>query len=337
MAFGESIPAGERDLHEKIAREIAEIQGERARRGGPVERVTHVKQHVGVVGELRVTAPPAARHGVFTEGDRRWPVYVRFSNGAGRRQPDGAPDARGFAVKLVGVPGTKLIEGLEHELTQDFLFIDNPTIPFKGPEEFMTFLRAAKDGPGKLLPRLIAGFGFGTAFSLLWGAVTAKKLTSFATHAFHTAAPIAFGSSAAKLALFPETEGGPAPRAKGGDYLRDDLLARLRAGALEWSLRATFFVDERTTPIEDASVEWSGPWTELARLTLPKQDPDSPRGREIETLVANLSFDPWHASEAHRPLGAIMRARRAAYAPSVIGRKAAPEPKSVLALDASAR
>ncbi|HEX6275411.1 MAG TPA: catalase [Polyangiaceae bacterium] len=333
MAFGEIIPPGESEFFRKIATEIAEIQAERVRRGGPAERVTHVKQHLGAVGELAVTAPPEARHGVFAELDKRWPVYARFSNGSGRRQPDGAPDARGFALKLVGVPGSKLIEGLENEVTQDFLFIDSPALPFRGPEAFMTFLRAAKDGPAKLLPRLIAGFGFGTAFGLLWKAVTAEKMTSFATHPFYTAAPIAFGGTAAKLGLFPEPDGVAARPVKGGDYLRDDLLGRLRAGALVWSLRAQRFVDERSTPIEDASVEWKSPWLELGRLTLAQQDVDTPRGREIEALVAGLSFDPWHAIEAHRPLGAIMRARRAAYAPSVIGRRAAPEPRSVLALE----
>ena len=90
--------------------------------------------------------------------------------------------------------------------------------------------------------------------------------------------------------------------------------------------------DEATTPIEDASVVWSGPWLDLATLTLPQQDPDSARGREISELVSGFSFDPWHATEAHRPLGAIMRARAVAYAASAIARQASPEPKSVLSL-----
>lgn len=327
MAFGETIPAGEDELLRKIGEEIAEIQ--RSRSGQPA-RVTHVKQHLGVAGELVVTAEPSAQHGVFAEAGKRWPVYVRFSNGSGRRQADGAPDVRGFALKLVGVPGKKLIEGLENEMTQDFLFIDAPAIPFHGPEEFMAFLRAAKDGPVKLLPRLISSFGLGRGLGILWGAATAEKVKSFATHAFHTGAPIAFGASAAKLGLFPARNAGEDPPVGGADYLREDLVARLTQGPLSWSLRAQRFVDQATTPIEDAAAEWSGPWVELGTLTLPRQNTDSARGKEISTLVNTLSFDPWHTTEDHRPLGAIMRARRVAYAPSVIGRKAAAEPKSVL-------
>ena len=61
-----------------------------------------------------------------------------------------------------------------------------------------------------------------------------------------------------------------------------------------------------------------------------KQDPDSARGKEIEALVESFSFDPWHAVEELRPLGAIMRARSAAYRESTIERKAADEPETVL-------
>ena len=331
MAFGESIPPDESEALRKLADEISAIQSERVKRGMPAERVNHAKQHVGAVGELRVTAPPEARYGVFAEPDRRWPVYARFSNGSGRRQADGAPDARGFALKLVGVPGPKLIDALRDAVTQDFLFIDSPKIPFRGPDEFMKFVRAAKDGPATLLPRLVAGFGLFRALGILWGAISAEKVRSFATHAFHTGAPLAFGDTAAKLGLFPLSSELATPSVGGGNYLRDDLVARLRAGEVAWALRAQRFSDERTTPIEDASVEWTGPWVELGVLTLAKQDPESPRGKEISEVVSGLSFDPWHAIAEHRPLGSIMRARRVAYAPSVIGRKAAPEPTSVLA------
>ena len=106
-----------------------------------------------------VEAPESGAGGRVREPGQRWPVYARFSNGSSAHQPDKAPDVRGFALKLVGVPGKKIIAGLEQEATQDFLFIDQPAIAFRNPDEFMTFVRAAKDGPLKLLPRLIAGFG----------------------------------------------------------------------------------------------------------------------------------------------------------------------------------
>jgi hypothetical protein len=332
MAFGETLTSGETEAFQSLAQELTEIQNERAAERGSFARALHVKQHLGAVGELVVKAPDAARSGVFGMSGRSWPVYVRFSNGSSRHQADEKPDVRGFALKLVGVPGKKLIQGLESEQTQDFLMIDTPALPFANPDEFMAFVRAAKDGPKKLLPRLIKSFGFSRATAIIWGAVSKPKVRSYATHAFHTAAPIAFGKSAAKLALFPVVNGtpAPAPPKKGDDYLQQDLIARLRQGPLSWTMRARMFIDETQTPIEDARVEWQGPWVDLATLTLPRQDAESERGREISDLVSQLSFDPWHATEEHRPLGSMMRARRVAYGASVIARKAAPEPKSVL-------
>ncbi len=333
MAFGETISPDEDARFRGFADELIAVQNARsAERGGKKERALHVKQHFGAVGELLVKAPEPARHGVFSITGKSWPVYVRFSNGSSRPQADKQPDVRGFAVKLVGVPGTKLIEGLEDAQTQDFLFIDSQAIPFRTPDEFMMFQRAAKDGPGKLLPRLIGSFGFSRALGILWGAITAEKVKSYATHAFHTAAPIAFGKTAAKLGLFPAETNAAGAESSGDDYLRRDLSARLEQGPLSWVLRAQLFVDEASTPIEDTSVEWAAPWVDLATLTLPKQSLDSERGREISELVSRFSFDPWHTTEEHRPRGAIMRARKVTYGASVIGRGAAAEPTSVMSV-----
>ncbi|HEX3851826.1 MAG TPA: catalase [Polyangiaceae bacterium] len=328
MGFHETIAADESLRFEGYGGELAELQKKRA--GSPAHAL-HLKAHLGAVGEFTVNAAEGARCGVFDQKGEAFPVYVRFSNGSSHRQSDKEADVRGFAVKLVGVEGQKLISGLEHEQTQDFLFINDPAIPFRDPQEFMAFVRAAQGGPALLVPKLFLGVGIGRGFSILKRALSSPKVESYATHAFHTAAPIAFGDSAAKLGLFPISS--PVfPASKGDGALREDLVARLRNGPLSWSLRAQLFVDDTSTPIEDASLVWSGPWLDLGTLTLPKQDPDSARGQEISALVETLSFDPWHSLEAHRPLGAIMRARAVAYRHSVLGRKAAAEPKTVLSL-----
>ena len=52
---------------------------------------------------------------------------------------------------------------------------------------------------------------------------------------------------------------------------------RLAAGPLHWDLELQFFVDEATTPIEDASRTWPDaetPIVTVARLTLPQQGAD---------------------------------------------------------------
>ena len=158
------------------------------------------------------------------------------------------------------------------------------------------------------------------------------KIPSMATGTFYTCVPLRYGEDACKLSIVPLQPPAPPP-AKGYGSLRDDLIARLKSGPLEWSLRVQLFIDEATTPLEDASVEWpeaKAPFREIGRVVVQQQDVTSARGQEIEALVEQLSFDPWHSVEALRPLGAVMRARSAAYRESTIERKAVAEPETVL-------
>jgi hypothetical protein len=85
---------------------------------------------------------------------------VRFSNGSAGHAPDRAPDVRGIALKIVGVPGKKLIQGLEEAKTQDFLGILTNSVPFRNPKEFVGVVLAAAGSPLLLLPRMIGALGF---------------------------------------------------------------------------------------------------------------------------------------------------------------------------------
>jgi hypothetical protein len=329
MNWTERIAPDEQARFDGYAAELRELARKNAR-GNKPGRALHLKAHVGAVGELEVgELPPALRVGPFAKPGR-WPLYARFSNGSGARQHDGTPDVRGVALKLVGVPGKKIIPGLQEKKTQDFLFIHTPATPFVGPDDFVELVRAASKGKALLPLRLLAAFGPVKGLRVIQRLLSMPAVGSLATARFYTALPLRFGETAAKLALLPQTSGGAL--AKGKDFLRDDLVQRLKAGPVEYRLQAQLFVDEPTTPIEDASVEWpaaKAPWVDLGTVRIAQQDVASARGQQIEGLVESLSFDPWHAVEELRPLGAMMRARSAAYRESVLQRKAADEPESI--------
>jgi hypothetical protein len=79
-------------------------------------------------------------------------------------------------------------------------------------------------------------------------------------------------------------------------------------------VRAQFCIDLATMPIEDASVAWpesESPYIAVARITVPRQDAWSPAS--VKEIDDGLSFSPWHGLAAHRPLGSVMRARKATY------------------------
>lgn len=326
----ENIPADEAERFERHARELRALQQARASAQG-MGRALHARAQAGVEAELTVLAdvPEHARVAFFgAPGTYR--AYVRFSNGSGLRQPDRKPDVRGVAIKIFGVPGKKLIPGLEDARTQDFLLIHTPAMPVRNADEFFALIRAARN-PLLLLPRLLLGLGPVRALQILprLARGLSTPVTSLATTRYYSAVPIRFGAYAAKLMIEPHARAEGDGKASMPEDLGAELAERLRRGPVSYDLRAQFFRDEQRTPIEDASVEWraeDAPFVTLARLTLPAQDMASERGRRVVESIEQLSFDPWHAVEELRPLGNVMRARNPAYRESTMARGAAPDP-----------
>jgi hypothetical protein len=109
--------------------------------------------------------------------------------------------------------------------------------------------------------------------------------------------------------------GATGPRAVDDGLSTQDLVAGFFSrDSAEYALRAQLCTDTGQMPVEDASVPWPeelSPHQTVAVLHLPAQDPYSDARRRYADDV--LSFSPWHALAAHRPLGSIMRSRRAAY------------------------
>jgi hypothetical protein len=334
----ETIPAGEEAIFTAYAESLRALQRGGAH-GGKAARALHAKGSVGALAELSIAGdiPAYARQGLFAKpGTYR--AYVRYSNGSGKRQPDAIGDVRGVAIKVCGVEGKKVIPGMEKAKTQDFLMIRTPAIPFRDAHEFVKVVTAAAGNPLLVLPRLFARIGVARAFSLL--PVLAKSvgapMLSLATTPYFSAAPVRCGAYAVHYALEPGAKDPPSKPGASPDYLAEEMAGRLRAGPIACDLRLQFYVDAKSTPIEDASVEWReevSPFVTVGRLTLPQQDLFSARGRHVSDYIETLSFDPWHALEEHRPLGNVMRARNHAYRLSTQERQAAPEPDGTETFD----
>ena len=302
---------------------LSAIQAKRDAKGTPA-RALHAKANLGVEAELVVLPDVGAdaKVGMFAE-PATYRALVRYSNGAPRHQPDKKPDVRGIAVKVLGVPGKKVIPGMEDVTTQDFLAIRTAATPVRDAEEFIKLVRAAQT-PALLPFRLIGSLGFGRAITVIKAALAGFKVPTapLAATTYYSALPIAFGPYAAQYVFRPHD---PLTVTAGGS-LGDELAARLRVSPVVYDLCVKFYVDPKSTPIEDASVEWKGELVPVARLTVPVQDASSARGQKIQETIDHLAFDPWHARTDLRPLGNMMRARNHAYRASTQGRNAAPEP-----------
>ncbi len=323
----EQIGPDETARFEKLAEVLRGFQQQHASKV-PVARGLHAKGQAGAEASFTVLPglPDPVRVGLGAKpGTYR--ALVRYSNGKPSHQSDRKPDVRGIAVKVIGVPGKKIIPGMEDETTQDFLAILGTSTPFRDADEFVWFVAAAAS-PATLIFKAIAKFGPWRALGLIKKLVQSatRKIDSVATARYSSQLPIKWGPYAVRYMFDPiaaaDVNAKPGTTA---DYLGEELAARLAKGPVEYDFKVQFFQDEKRTPIEDGSVDWKesdSPYFTVGRLTLPQQTLDQASAERIE----KLSFDPWHALEEHRPLGAMMRARNAAYRLSTQERKAAKEP-----------
>ena len=127
-----------------------------------------VKAHFKVredIRELGAIKHINYQHGVLKEPGKVYEAWIRFSNGL--FGDDTMMDARGMAIKLMGVEGEKLLGTPEYSQypsnpesintapdlksqgsykTQDFIMINNSTFPIAGLKEFMEFFRLQGQG-----------------------------------------------------------------------------------------------------------------------------------------------------------------------------------------------
>lgn len=323
-------------LFHEFAREIVAFQNEDADKG-KLLRGFHAKMHVGFLAEFQVMAdlPEHARQGVFAT-PRTFPALVRFSNGDSHINSDRTHEPRGIAIKLIGVEGGKLLPGQEDEITQDFLATSHSvTSAVHDVTQFIAFVRAARVRKG-LFGKLRRSIGLWQATRIviaLIRTVVLSRVRSMATEHYASTAPIKFGAYAAKFTVQPAPRTpAPARRFLTADFLREELADRLRDEDLVMEFMAQFYVDDRRTPIEKTSVQWKerhARKVKVAELRIPRCDLNDPATHEQSEKIDRLSFSPWHATEDHRPLGNVMRARRVAYEASAAHRGHAVEPKSI--------
>jgi hypothetical protein len=198
--------------------------------------------------------------------------------------------------------------------------------------EFVNVVAAAAGSPVFALPKILWALGLSRGFGLLGQLQKGLSvpMTSLATTPYYSMAPIRVGDYAARFQLTPHAK-SDGPLEKGGEnYLGDELRTRLTKDDVSYDFQLQFYVDPERTPIEDPTREWSyedSPPVTVARLALGKLDGEaSARAKKVTELIEELSFDPWHALVAHRPIGELMRARNPAYRLSTQERKAKPEP-----------
>ncbi len=282
---------------------------------GGMERGGNTKTHGIVRGEFIVhdNLPPQFRHGIYAR-PQTFPAWVRFSGPGPYITPD--IDDVGFmsiSIKLMGVPGTKLMDEEQHTL--DMFGVSTPT--FVTPDtKANAHLQTWSLKNASIFHFL--NFKRPHVLDLVMQALFIKTQSSPFEAPYFSCVPYLLGEGQAmQYSVWPKSNRRTPiprlPRRPPDDYLRDAMVAALNQGDVEFDIRLQRQTDPFRMPIENNAVLWPeklSPRVSVATLRLPRQTFDS---RVQMEFAKKLSYNPWHTIAEHRPLGNQSRARQRMY------------------------
>lgn len=238
-----------------------------------------------------------------------YPAWIRLSNGNTKPLPDWKKDMRGFAIKLMNVPGEKL-GGVNYH---DFILMN-----IKG------FVAGSVKQFGQILKVLTTPVTISNVFSkfitllsnipILARAAKAKnKINNPCEIPYFSTVPFRFGdeTKAVKYGVFPSPDNHlDTTTRKSVNLLRENLAATLIDHELYFDFCVQFQTDPVKMPVEDPTVPWTSAFHKVATIRIPAQSFDTP---EQNDFGDNLSFNTWNSLPEHRPLGNFNRVRRIIY------------------------
>jgi len=292
----------------------------------PAMRDAHAKPHGCVRATFDVDAglPNELRQGVFVPS-KRYAAWIRFSNGASEVNPDKDKDARGMAIKLMGVEGQKILPEEKDAKTQDFIMINHPFFFVDSPKQYLAMLQGFHEKiiteKPNVLNKLAAASRLGLHHTQLALKISGTRIANPLLQQYWSMTPYRLGVGPGRKAIkfFAKSCSDDRPGTPGffsqpsADYLQTAMAKTLSSGAACFNFYLQTFKDFESTPIEQSTVEWqeaAAPPVLVAKITIPAQKFDS---SQQMTFCENLSYTPWHALPEHKPLGAVNRARRVVY------------------------
>lgn len=297
-----------------------------------VPRDAHAKSHGCLQASFSVNnknLPKELRVGLFSS-NKNYPTWVRFSNNTSDPMShDKDLDLRGIAIKVMYVPGKKIIPAEENELTQDFLMFASPIFFVKNIKDYAEFIEALGNDAAfrDLLTRPRSLVQLATAQLRAKGKKNPVKLTYFSASPFRLGGksnpnrkPVKYSVSACNPVAAKNAPNGVKTDR---NFMRTALKQTLREGDVCFNFKVQIGDPKqpRIYPVEDPSILWPekrsllhpinfSPYVTVATLRIPKQNFDTP---ERDQFCEHLSFTPWHALPEHRPLGRTNRMRLKLY------------------------
>jgi Catalase len=300
--LGEKLHDNEEEVAQKITALMEQSIQDTSRTHGTAIRDAHPKAHGCVKAQFHVddTLPASLTKGIFQPG-HTYEAWIRLSNSsADPDQADITGDGRGMAVKLMGVPGKKLLETEREATTQDFIMISHPVFIIDDPSDYLAFQHETTST--HWLDKLFVPFTLG--FKGFWNAhqITTKKIENPLQARYWSMVPYQLGTGAARQAIKFSAKPFSDPSQSCPD-IRDNFPSDPSRNFLRQALRTTLakgkvcmqFLLQLRTPcmsVEHSKDEWKesdAPFFQVATIQIPQQEFDTPeQNRFCENLwVAN--------------------------------------------------
>lgn len=287
-------------------------------------RDVHAKSHGCVLAKFTVDkVDDRFAQGLLAQPGN-YDAIIRFSSGKSELNPDSTRDARGFALKVLGVKGKKLLDFEQDDSTQDFIMINSSTFFIRTIADYAAFSSALGGGtyatiryffpsywnPATWRPRQMLG-AFGS-FKAKPKSLVTERYYSLSAYALGAQNYVKYSARpcATNQAMVPANAGD----AKiSFDYLRLELANQAAKGTACFDFMVQPQIPGKNMPVEDATVEWSerdSPFVKVASVSVQAVPNNT---AEMNQRCESLEFNPWHSLPAHRPVGVMNRVRKALY------------------------
>ncbi len=314
--LGEKLQPNEELLTQNIAQVIEKSIREQYTAGNAL-RDAHPKAHGCVRADFHVSKniPAQFAKGMFIP-DRSYQAWIRFSNASNdASNADIKKDARGIAIKILGVSGQKILESEKQATTQDFIMINHPVFFANDAKRYLSFMNDVNSH--NMVRKLHIPFALGFKGTMNALGARNSQIANPLYVRYWSMVPYQLGLGNDRQAVKYSVRAcsmqpNNLPKNPSHDFLRE---------ALKKTLQSTdacmeFLIQPRTSNqmlVEDSMTEWdekAAPFYQVATIHIPKQNFDTP---EQNKFCENLSFTPWHALPEHKPLGAVNRMRKVIY------------------------
>jgi hypothetical protein len=237
----------------------------------------------------------------------------------GRTLLEDEPDSHTFDYALINHPAF-FVNTLAHYVFIQTLFANIGVAPpaNQSPEdkqaEVHRFLYNWVTGKGTLPPEEWAWEELGAFLQL-----TQHKPVNLLLSTYWTMGAVRHGDFVAKVRVAPVSSFADRVVQRALDLtaatevFRPALVSELRARPYEFDVQVQLSTDLTRMPVEKPTVTWPetlSPFVTVAKLRLPRQDIG---GDDNLARMDATSMTAWRVTEAHRPLGNIMRSRKEIY------------------------